>query len=105
MTSRTSDRGVRPTQRKRSRAVIEGRIEPCRSRVALRTDLRESRVNVIWNSGHACCTGEILRMAAVAGSRQRSGVVVRVAGSARNGRMRARQWKRRRAVVKCTGKP
>lgn len=105
VTSSTSDRGVRPTQRKHSRIVIKRRVKPGCSRVALRTDLRESRVNVIWNSGHACCTGEILRMAAVACRRQRSCIVVRVAGSARNGRMRARQRKCCRVMVKRASEP
>ena len=105
VTRSTGDCGVRTIQWKCRCVVVERCVKPGGSGVALRADLRKSGVNVIWNPGHVRCAGEILSMATVAGSRERTGVIVRMAGGAGDGHMRARQRKRGGVVIKCAGEP
>lgn len=99
MAGSARDRGVRAGERKRRVVVVERRVQPSCCRMAQRAILREIRGHVVWYAGDVGRAVVILRVAAVAARRQRSGIVVRVAGGACDARVRARQRKRRGIVI------
>lgn len=85
--------------------MIERCIQPGRGRMAHGAILRESAGHVIRNPRHRRCLVVIRCMAAVTSGRQRTVVVIRVAGSARHAHVRAGQWEARGVVIEIRVKP
>lgn len=100
MAGAARDGSVRAGQRKRRVVVIKRGIQPSRGGMADRAVLREIGGHMVRHAGNIGRAVVVLHVAAVAGGRQRPGVVIGVASGARNRRMRAVERECRRIVVK-----
>jgi len=85
--------------------VIEGRIQPRRSRMAHGAILRETTSHVIRDPGHRRRIVVIRCVAAVAGGRQCAFIVVRVACGARHAHVEASEREGRRIVIEFRVEP